>query len=272
MNTVEPKKKLVLARMSLIAALITLAGLGAGTAGEVSPAANLAAQLQAGDLIWPKKPDSVVPFNSRPGEAGEQDATLWRQEKERYLSILREKPSPSPEEKTRYSALQAMTYEEFAAQYLDDRIPGEPATFGTGGFYVGHVGIVDIVDGKPMIVEAVMGTGVRRISYAEWRRERSGELVWLARLKDVSPEKRAAVAKAAEQQVGKPYNFWDFDLSDTSDFYCSKLAWYSIVSGTGFPPDDNPSPKRTLWYSPKQLMRSRHIELIANPGSYGSHD
>jgi hypothetical protein len=36
------------------------------------------------------------------------------------------------------------------------------------------------------------------------------------------------------------------------------------------PPDDNPSPNRVLWYSPKQLTKSKHIELIVNPGDYGS--
>jgi cell wall-associated NlpC family hydrolase len=231
--------------------------------------APVAAQLQAGDLIWPKKPEAVVPFNSRPGESNQEDANLWRQEKEAYLVTLRNKPNPTPEEKERYSVLRSTTYEEFAAQYLDDRIPGEPATLGVGGFYVGHVGIVEILNGKPMIVEAVWGKGVRRISYEEWLRERPGELVWLARLKDISPEKREAVAKTASQFIDKPYSFWNFNLLDTTGFYCSKLVWFSILAGAGFPPDDNPNPNRILWYSPKQLMRSRHIEFIANPGSYG---
>jgi hypothetical protein len=65
-----------------------------------------ASSLQAGDLIWPKKPGAIVPYNSRPGEAGESDATRWRKEKEAYLNQVRSEPSPSPQEKERYSALQ----------------------------------------------------------------------------------------------------------------------------------------------------------------------
>ncbi len=255
---------------NLILITFMLLLLSAQVNAQRTPSPPAASQLQAGDLIWPKKPDAVVPFNSRPGESGQSDADLWRQEKEVYLERLRSNPHPTSEESERYSTLQPMTYEEFAAQYLDDRIPGEPVAFGAGGFYVGHVGIVDIIDGKPTIVEAVMGKGVRRISYEEWLGERPGELVWLARLKDVSPQRREAVAKVAAKFIGKPYSFWNFDLMDTSEFYCSKLAWFSILSAAGFPPDDNPDARRTLWYSPKRLMRSRHIDLIANPGSYGS--
>lgn len=261
-----------IARILVILAALVFLPSSVETTEKDTPAPPGAAQLQAGDLIWPKKPQAVVPFNSRPGEAGQDEATLWRQEKEAYLNSLRALPSPTPEERERYSALQSMTYEEFAAQYLDDRITGEPVAFGVGAFYVGHVGIVELVDGKPMIVEAVMGKGVRRIAYEEWLQERTGELIWLARLKDVSPEQRAAVAKVASEHIGKPYNFWNFDLMNTDGFYCSKLAWYAIVSGAGLPPDDNPSARRVLWYSPKRLMRSRHIELIANPGSYGSRN
>jgi len=115
-----------------------------------------------------------------------------------------------------------------------------------------------------------MGLGVRRISYADWLRDRPGELVWVGRLRGVSPERRAAVATWAAEQLGKPYNFWDFNLEDASGFYCSKLAWLSVLQGAGFPPDDDRNPQRVLWYSPKQLMKSKHIKLIVNPGPYRS--
>jgi hypothetical protein len=228
-----------------------------------------AALLQAGDLIWPKKPGAFIPYNSRPGEADKSDALRWRKEKEAYSNQILRNPNPSPQERERYAALQKMTYEEFAGYYLGGRIPGQPATFGGGGPEVGHVGIIEITDGRPFVVEAMWGSGVQRISYVDWLRKRPGELFWVGRLKGVLPEKRAAVAEKADEKIGKPYNFWDFDLKDANDFYCSKLAWLSILQGAGFPPDDDANPNRMLWYSPKQLMNSKHIELIVNPGDYG---
>jgi hypothetical protein len=240
-------------------------------AADVIATPPAAALLQAGDLIWPKKPGAFIPYNSRPGEADASDASRWRAEKNAYLKRLQSNPNPSAEEKKRYSALQNMTYKEFAARYLGDRNPDKPDTFGLPGIEVGHVGIIEIRDGRPFVVEAMWGSGVQRLSYADWVEKRPGEVFWVGRLKEVPSEKRAAVAEQAVEQIGKPYDFWDFDLEDTSGFYCSKLAWLSVLHGAGFPADDDPNPNRVLWYSPKQLMNSKHIKLIVNPGEYGSH-
>jgi hypothetical protein len=79
--------------------------------------------LQAGDLIWPKKPVTIVPYNSRPGEA-EGSAALSREKgTAAYLDQIRQNPKPLPRKKERYSALQTMTYEEFLAYYRGDRPP-----------------------------------------------------------------------------------------------------------------------------------------------------
>jgi hypothetical protein len=236
---------------------------------SVPPAPEL---LQAGDLIWPKKPGAIIPYDSRPGEADKSDAVRWRNEKEAYLNQIRHNPNPSPQERERYATLQKMTYGEFVGYYLRDQIPGESTLYGLGGIAVGHVGIIETIDGKPFVVEAMWGPGVQRISYADWLQNHQGEIFWVGRLKQVPPEKRAAIAEKAADQIGKPYKFWDFDLEDASGFYCSKLAWLSILQGVGFPPDDNVNPKRLLWFSPKQLINSKHIQLIANPGDYGTQE
>jgi hypothetical protein len=225
--------------------------------------------LETGDLIWPKKPGAIVPYNSEPGEADKSAATTWAREKKQYLSNLEKKANPTPEDIARYKELQKMTYKGFVARYLDDKLPGEVTTYGLGELATGHVGLIEVVDGKPDVIEAMDKIGVRRISYASWIGDRPGELVWAGRLKGVSPEKRTAVARIGANYVDHvPYNFWNFDLNDTTGFYCSKLAWFSILNGAGFAPDDNPNPKRVLWYSPKQLMNSKHVQLIFNPGSY----
>ena len=227
--------------------------------------------LQSGDLIWPKAPGALIPYSSHPGGAKASDAARWKEEKNAYLERLERKPNLSSDEKARYSALQDMTYKEFLADYSGAHKSGKPDTFGLAGIEVGHVAVIEITDGKPFVIEAMWGPGVERLPYADWLQKRPGEVFWVGRLKDVPAERRAAVAEKAAEQIGKPYDFWNFDLADTRGFYCSKLAWLSILQGVGFPPDDQPNPKRVLWYSPKQLMHdSKHIEIIVNPGDYAS--
>ncbi len=119
-----------------------------------------------------------------------------------------------------------------------------------------------------MVVEAMMDIGVRKLPYSEWIRQREGELVWVARLKEVSAEKRSAVANEAGRYIGTRYDFWNFDLRDKRGFYCSKLAWLAISDGAGSPPDHNRESKRLLWYSPKQLMQSNDIYFVFKPGTY----
>jgi cell wall-associated NlpC family hydrolase len=256
------------ALISLIATAVMLTAIGAY--GQEDPQFPAPDTLQSGDLIWPKKPGALVPYNSQPGEAKNTDAARWEKEKESYLGELRKKAEPTEDEKQRYSALQTMTYDQFVQQYLRGAEPDQPAAFGTGNFSVGHVGIIQIQEGTPTVVEAMIGFGVRRLTYSEWTKQRPGELVWLARLKDVSAEKRAAVAKVAASYIGRPYLFWNFNLTDDTGFYCSKLAWLSVLKGVGFAPDDNDNGHRLLWYSPKQLMRSPRLAFIVNPGNYGT--
>jgi hypothetical protein len=59
---------------------------------EAGGAAPAAALLAAGDLIWPKKPGVIVPYDSRPGQAENSDAARWQKEKEAYLDQLRKRP------------------------------------------------------------------------------------------------------------------------------------------------------------------------------------
>jgi len=242
-------------------------GLGMSAA-EPLPTPPAPSALEAGDLIWPKKPGAIVPYDSRPGSAAQDTADRWNREKNVYLDQLKAKSHLSEEERSRYELLHSMTYDAFKVQYFGASAPGEAATYGTGGFYTGHVGIIRILDGTPYVVEAMMGKGVRQLSYKDWIHERSGEIFWVGRLKQITADRRAAIAETAAREIGQPYNFWNFDLADRREYYCSKLAWISILSVTGFAPDDNKNPKRVLWYSPKQLMNSRHIDIKINPGPY----
>ncbi len=239
-----------------------------GQTAQTPPPASI---LQSGDLIWPKKPNAFIPYTLKAGAAEENDGDRWRNEKKAFLKTFEYNPNPTEQERRQYEKIRPMTYDEFRAYYFDDRLPGVPAKYSTGAISVGHVGIIQSIDNQLTVVEAVLGVGVRRIPYAQWVTERSGEIFWVGRWKEPDGAKRAKIAEKAAEQIAKPYNFWNFDLEDTSGFYCSKLAWYSILKATGISADDNPARQRPLWYSPKQLMKSPHLELIVNPGNYGGH-
>jgi uncharacterized protein YycO len=153
--------------------------------------------------------------------------------------------------------------------HLNDEDPDAMTPFGAiAPFYVGHVAIVEAGRQEPHVIEAVMGKGVQRITYAAWRKGRKGELVWHGRLKDIAGDALAKIPQIAQTQVGKPYDFWNFDLSNDQGFYCSKLVWYSVWKATSEALDDNKNPRRRLWYSPKQMLKSKRLCLLNSPGSY----
>jgi len=244
---------------------VLLAGCVTHTTVRETPPADT---LQAGDLIWPKPPNTVVPYLVPLREGSTGNPTQWQMEKDRYLASLAAKPTLSSVERARYKALQGMTYSDFARQYFAP-LPSQDSNLrGLQIFFVGHVGIIQIENGAPVVIEAMIGFGVQKVPYKTWIESRPNQLFWVSRLKETSADRRAAVAAVAEHYLGRPYDFWNFNLMDDSRFYCSKLAWLAIDKATGIPPDDNPNGNRVLWYSPKQLLGSQHLESIYSSGSY----
>jgi permuted papain-like amidase YaeF/Yiix C92 family enzyme len=227
-----------------------------------------AEDLQAGDLIWPKEPGAIVPY-AAPGQSVKTDRELWERDRDEYLTKLKSRPTLTEDEKRRIEILQRMSYDDFLKVYTEDVSPEGVTPYG-GVLGIGHVAIVRKIAGKPLtIVEAMWGIGVREISYDAWKAERKGQMFWYGRLKDADPKLRADIAEQAIREVGKPYSFWNFDLADEAGFYCSKLAWLMIRKATGIVVDDKPNPVRGLWFSPKQLLKSPHLEILQNPGNYG---
>lgn len=224
--------------------------------------------LQAGDFIWPKEPAAIIPY-AAPGQGATSDQALWESERDKYLATLKLSATLTDEDKRRIEILQGMSYDTFLKVYTEDVSPEAVIPFG-GMVGVGHVAIVHRVDGKPpTIVEAMLKSGVREVSYEEWKTERKGQIFWHGRLKNIEPKLRAKIAELASREVGKPYNFWNFDLANKSGFYCSKLAWLMIRDATGIVVDDKPNPVRTIWFSPKQMLKSDHLEILQNPGNFG---
>ena len=233
--------------------------------GQSPPAANI---LQPGDLIWPRPPNAFVPYRAALQEGSTGNPTQWEKEKERYLATLRAKSTLSATERARYNELRSMTYPDFVKRYFAPLPRARLEARGFASISVGHVGIIQIENGRASVIEAMMGSGVQKVTYEKWIADRRGQLFWLSRLNNTSPDIRAAVAATAERYLGSTVNFWDFDLRDDSCFYCSKLAWLAITKATSLPPDGNPNGDRVFWYSPKQLLCSRNLQSIVSSGNY----
>jgi hypothetical protein len=227
------------------------------------------ALFQAGDFVWPKKPGAFVPYDAGSARTVAEDQANWEAERQAYLDSLKSQGALDEIDQQRARVLSQMQYRDFLAVYEGDQKLGVPGAYSGSGFYVGHVGIIDIdSSGVPWVVEAVLREGVRKISYADWLAARSNEMVWLGRLRDLSNDQRAAVVAEAKKYIGKPYRFWNFDLNDDSGFYCSKLAWLATFRSEHFAVDGNAKPKRVLWFSPKQFLYCRTINRIHDPGPY----
>ncbi|MCK1403876.1 YiiX/YebB-like N1pC/P60 family cysteine hydrolase [Bradyrhizobium sp. 76] len=224
--------------------------------------------FNSGDFLWPKKPGEFVPYSQQANAGPEHDAAIWQKEKQQFLEQAATESSGLSA--SQLAQIKDLDYREFLARYEADQRPGTPGVYSSGGgVYVGHVAIVNITsDRKPEVVEAIWGAGVVRHSYESWLAGRQGEVVWLGRLRDRSAEDRARISTEAAKYVGRPYNFWNFNLNDDSGFYCSKLAWLSVFRSLGFALDGDPNPQRGFWFSPKQMLYLPVVDRLYDPGPY----
>ena len=75
----------------------------------------------------------------------------------------------------------------------------------------------------------------------------------------------------ARSQLGKPYDFFNFDLNDDRGFYCSTRR-DECVAGAQIAADGNPDPQRGKsfppWFSPKALISSKRVAMLHSPDEY----
>jgi hypothetical protein len=227
-------------------------------------------QFQSGDFLWPKKPGVFVPYDAGPSRARDADEAKWNEERDRFIANVGTKAryfTPAQIDRMR-----KLTYSEFYARYTGGAKSGAGTYSVSSPVYVGHVAIVEIDEsGMPWVIEALWGTGVIRRTYADWATERAGEDVWLGRLAKLAVVDRAKIPIEAKKQVGKPYDFWNFDLNDDTCFYCSKLTWMAVFRSLRVAVDDNSNSKRFFWFSPKQFLYVPRITRLIDPGPYATH-
>jgi hypothetical protein len=229
--------------------------------------------LQSGDFIWPKTKGAIVPRTGQPS----QDQRAFEAARERLLQGNGSTSGLSAED---INKLKSMNYEEFETLYFSGPA-GRSFSIGGQTFSVGHVGIIEIdAHGVPYVIEAIPSVALKgnviKTPYSDWLKGQSGAQVWHGRVRDLGPKLRKRIAVEAAKQLGKPYDFFNFDLNDDSGFYCSKLAWMSVWRATRrssarpIAVDDDPHPRRPFlaWFSPKQLVNAKRIVLLHKPGEY----
>lgn len=216
-----------------------------------------AAMLQNGDLIWPRNPKAIVPYDSGHETAREAVQKQWEVERDVFVARVRQDPASSQEARQLATNLEALSYGDFALQYLANVQKSDIEKYGgiDDILSVGHVGIVEVAaDGRRYVIEAVWGAikKVQRVGYEEWLKGRADAWVWVGRLTRLPDATKQKVVEQAKSYLDRPYNFWNFDLGDDSSFYCSKLVWLSYFRAVGEPIDRKPA-RRDFWFSPKQL-------------------
>ena len=233
--------------------------------------------FEDGDFVWPKPPGRVVMYLARPGqtrwdeESEASDEERWERDKRRYLAGVRERRDLTTDDALAVAFIEQLTYAQARRLYLAHDTPLTPMGSDSNfPVYVGHVAIIWAAnDGHPRVVEAVGESGVRAISYSDWlSRYKPGTKVWHARLKNESADARRLIPTAARQYEGRPFEFWNFNLEDATAFYCSKLVWLSIRDALNVAVDDQPNPRRWFWFSPKQLMHVKRMEMLFCPEPY----
>jgi len=228
----------------------------------------LPSELQAGDLLWPKVPGAIVPYY-RNGPANlAADYGEWTAERKARMAALRLRPDAYSQ--AQLGALEAMSYYQFRARYLEGYEPGRLTPYSFGGIAaVGHVAIVTMdKNGVPGIIEAYSPKGVVPSTYADWITAHPGEICWQGRLKGITSADGDKFAAAALKYKRRPYDFWNFDLSDANGFYCSKLVWLALMQSLNIAIDGNTNPKRLFWLSPKQELYAKTVDILLDQGNY----
>lgn len=221
--------------------------------------------LQSGDLIWTRGKDTPIPYSS----ATTNVVAEWEAGKKAFISaLLARKATWSPNDAQQYTDLQGISYEDFDAFYFAGRKAAKMESYGSTTGVVGHVALILVEKDNAFILEANTDGGVKQVEILTWLRSRGDNLFWVGRIQNLSIEKRREIAIYAKQFIGQPYDFWNFDLSSTNGFYCSKYVWYCTWKCTGIALDKNDEPRRTFWLSPKQLTKSTYITFLVRPANY----
>jgi hypothetical protein len=227
------------------------------------------ANFESGDFLWPKKPGAFIPYQYQTTSNVDADRERWNREKADFINRARAGAVPDGERVA--AQLQTMTYNDFRSLYLRNLPPNAIVPYSSGIAAVGHVAIVELdTTNVPWIIEALWELGVVRQRYSSWIASRASEIVWHGRLRNYNAADRAKISTVAQEFVSRPYDFWNFNLADSTGFYCSKLVWLSVMQALNVAVDGDTNSARRTWLSPKQILYGPAIKRLFDPGEYAT--
>jgi Permuted papain-like amidase enzyme, YaeF/YiiX, C92 family len=244
-------------------------------------------ELQTGDFLWSKPPCSFVPFKVELDDGTTVSASqAWEHEKRAF--IKRAKKNGTTLTSKQLSDIESLSFSDFLHQFHDISpeeslagvdfhpysAPGSLDAYKIAAFfkvYCGHAAIVGPLnkDKQPTVIEAQWQKTVVWTSYNDFLSEHSKDKIWYGRLNSFPDYKRASVAAEAMKYQGIPYDFFNFDLADSSSFYCSKLPWFCVFKALGISLDKDLESKRGFWFTPKQMMLHPEVTTVITPGKFG---
>jgi uncharacterized protein YycO len=278
---------MLISRRSICAGLGTILLTGGGAVAQgVIPSPPAADKLEPGDFLWSKPYCSFVPVY-KTGLVRMDPKDTWDYLKNDFLN--RRTPKTSSMGEKQIDILNGMSFDNFIDQFhgtetqqavqkfveqsKDAKIMKEITAYEIAKFfhlYCGHAAIVGKPDsgGAPQVIEAEYNKTVVTIPYSDFCKNHDDGPIWHGRLKERTKEERVKVVEAAHDYTDHktPYEFYNFNLRDERNVYCSKLPWLCVYKAFGIALDDKPlDGVRWFWFTPKMMLASQYIALV--PGS-----
>jgi cell wall-associated NlpC family hydrolase len=206
--------------------------------------ASKTADLQTGDLVWPRADSQIVNFEAKP--------TPWQ-----------------------------IAYEELSTESA--KLTSEQAeqlNVFVRDIWVGHVAFIEIKDGVPWVVDATPSRsgwadprtdGVATQPYQAFLDDHAHteSHIWHGRLKPelvAQPESFGQrLVDAAKKHKGAAYSLNPFGLETPDKFYCSKLIWHALRDGLGITLEKKGLHVPQPWFTPWDVMQADCGQLLYQP-------
>lgn len=204
------------------------------------------ADLQTGDLVWPRADWQLVSFDEN-----RTQNEPWHQAYAQEIA----KPNLSTEE----------------AEQLDLFVRD---------IWVGHVALIEIIDGVPWVVDATpersgwakpRTDGVATQAYQAFLDDASHteSHIWHGRLKPEfvgqSEGFGQRLVNAAKKHMGIKYSINPRGLAQADNFYCSKLIWHALRDGLGITLEKTGLQVPQPWFTPWDVMQAKCVQLLYSP-------